>query len=196
MAQHTTSNHGAHPCRRPMHSPQHACRVHEARAPTPAENAAVLFDHVVKRFGKEEVLHGLSFRVPWGEILGVIGPSGSGKTTTIRMMLGMYKPSEGTVRLFGRDPWKLRRSDRERIGYMPQDFVLYPALTTEENLRFAASLYGVPWWETRRRIDQLLAVRRSGGRAHAPGGGPLRRHAAAALARGHADARPRLPRPR
>jgi ABC-2 type transport system ATP-binding protein len=127
-------------------------------APRPGNgNAAVLFDHVVKRFGKEEVLHGLSFRVPWGEILGVIGPSGSGKTTTIRMMLGMYKPSEGTVRLFGRDPWKLRRSDRERIGYMPQDFVLYPALTTEENLRFAASLYGVPWWETRRRIDQLLA---------------------------------------
>lgn len=116
----------------------------------------VVFDHVVKRFGKEEVLHGLSFRVSWGEIVGVIGPSGSGKTTTIRMMLGMYKPSDGTVRLFGRDPWKLRRSDRERIGYMPQDFVLYPALTTEENLRFAASLYGVPWWETRRRIDQLL----------------------------------------
>jgi ABC-2 type transport system ATP-binding protein len=73
------------------------------------------------------------------------------------MMLGMYKTTSGTVRLFGRDPWKLRRADRERIGYMPQDFVLYPALTTEENLRFAASLYGVPWWETGRRIAQLLS---------------------------------------
>ncbi len=117
---------------------------------------AVVFDDVTKKFGKQEVLHGITFRVPWGEILGVIGPSGSGKTTTIRMMLGMYKPSGGAVRLFGRDPWKLRRSDRERIGYMPQDFVLYPALTVEENLRFAASLYGVPWWETHRRIDTLL----------------------------------------
>ena len=117
---------------------------------------AVTFEKVTKKFGKEEVLHDITFRVPWGEILGVIGPSGSGKTTTIRMMLGMYKPSSGTVRLFGHDPWKLRRSDRERIGYMPQDFVLYPALTTEENLRFAASLYGVPWWETGRRIAQLL----------------------------------------
>ena len=117
---------------------------------------AVTFEHVTKKFGKDEVLHDITFQVPWGEILGVIGPSGSGKTTTIRMMLGMYKTSSGTVRLFGRDPWKLRRSDRERIGYMPQDFVLYPALTTEENLRFAASLYGVPWWETGRRIAQLL----------------------------------------
>ncbi|MCA1668956.1 MAG: ABC transporter ATP-binding protein [Thermomicrobia bacterium] len=120
------------------------------------DEQAVTFENVAKRFGKEEVLHGITFRVPWGEILGVIGPSGSGKTTTIRMMLGMYKASSGTVRLFGRDPWKLRRSDRERIGYMPQDFVLYPALTTEENLRFAASIYGVPWWETRGRIEQLL----------------------------------------
>lgn len=119
-------------------------------------NQAVTFDRVVKTFGKVEVLHGLTFSVPWGEILGVIGPSGSGKTTTIRMMLGMYETSGGTVRLFGRDPWKLRRGDRERIGYMPQDFVLYPALTVEENLRFAASLYGMPWWETGRRIDQLL----------------------------------------
>jgi len=116
----------------------------------------VTFDNVTKKFGRDEVLHGITFRVPWGEILGVIGPSGSGKTTTIRMMLGMYKPSGGVVRLFGRDPWRLRRGDRERIGYMPQDFVLYPALTVEENLRFAASLYGVPWWETRRRIAQLL----------------------------------------
>ena len=124
--------------------------------PASGGEMAVRFENVVKRFGKEEVLHGLSFQVPWGEILGVIGPSGSGKTTTIRMMLGMYKPSSGTASLFGRAPWKLRRSDRERIGYMPQDFVLYPALTTEENLRFAASLYGIPWWETRGRLDQLL----------------------------------------
>ncbi len=126
-----------------------------ATRPSGAEQA-VVFDDVTKKFGKEEVLHGITFRVPWGEILGVIGPSGSGKTTTIRMMLGMYKPSSGVVRLFGRNPWKLRRGDRERIGYMPQDFVLYPALTVEENMRFAASLYGMPWWETRRRIATLL----------------------------------------
>jgi ABC-2 type transport system ATP-binding protein len=133
----------------PVRPPRQPERVH-------GDEQAVIFDQVVKKFGKDEVLHGLSFSVPWGAILGVIGPSGSGKTTTIRMMLGMAKTSGGTVRLFGRDPWKLRRGDRERIGYMPQDFVLYPALTTEENLRFAASLYGMPRWDSSRRIDELL----------------------------------------
>ncbi len=140
MAQHRTIEPPQSPAPPPHGALASAPRTGEG--PAAGGERAVAFDQVVKRFGKEEVLHGLSFRVPWGEILGVIGPSGSGKTTTIRMMLGMYKPSSGTVRLFGRDPWKLRRSDRERIGYMPQDFVLYPALTTEENLRFAASLYG------------------------------------------------------
>lgn len=123
---------------------------------TPVAIPAVTFENATKQFGKEEVLHGLTFAVPWGQILGVIGPSGSGKTTTIRLMLGMYRPNSGTVRIFGREPTKLRRADRERIGYLPQDFVLYPTLTTEENLRFAASLYGVPWWETGKRIGQLL----------------------------------------
>jgi ABC-2 type transport system ATP-binding protein len=117
---------------------------------------AVLLDNVSKQFGKQEVLHDINMRMPWGEILGMIGPSGSGKTTTIRMMLGMLKPSGGTARTFGRDPARLRRSDRERIGYMPQDFVLYPALTVTENLRFAASLYGIPWWEAGHRAKELL----------------------------------------
>ncbi|MDQ6601232.1 MAG: ABC transporter ATP-binding protein [Chloroflexota bacterium] len=139
----------------PVMAPERRAGGQPVKRPHNAEQA-VSFDNVSKKFGKEEVLHGITFRVPWGEILGVIGPSGSGKTTMIRMMLGMYKPSGGAVRLFGRDPWKLRRGDRERIGYMPQDFVLYPALTVEENMRFAASLYGVPWWETHRRIDTLL----------------------------------------
>ena len=86
----------------------------------------VRFEQVGKTFGKQEVLHGITFPVPWGQIIGVIGPSGSGKTTTIRLMLGTLKSSHGTVRLFGRDPWHLRRAARERIGYMPQGFVLYP----------------------------------------------------------------------
>ncbi len=116
----------------------------------------VSFTDVVKRFGKEVVLQGLNFTVPQGRILGVIGPSGSGKSTTVRLMLGMYKPTSGKVSIFGQDPWRLRRMDRERIGYMPQDFVMYPALTVEETLHFAASLYGVPWGEAAQRTRELL----------------------------------------
>ena len=145
---------------------------------------AVVMTGVGKRFGKQEVLRDISFRVPWGEILGAIGPSGSGKTTTIRMMLGMLKPTSGTARTFGRDPARLRRADRERIGYMPQDFVLYPALTVTENLHFAASLYGVPWWEAGRRAKELLPfvdlVEAQGRRAADLSGGMRRRLSLAA----------------
>lgn len=116
----------------------------------------VSFVDVVKRFGKEVVLHGLNFSVPPGQVLGIIGPSGSGKSTTVRLMLGMYRPSSGSVTLFGQDPSRLKRVDRERVGYMPQDFVLYPTLTAEETLRFAASLYGVPWKQAARRSRELL----------------------------------------
>jgi ABC-2 type transport system ATP-binding protein len=133
----------------------------------PEGEPAVLLRDVSKKFGRAEVLHDINVRLPWGAILGVIGPSGSGKTTTIRIMLGMLKPSGGTVRTIGRDLrrqrpdvrfWRygLRRSDRERIGYLLQDFVLYPALTVMENLRFAAALYGMPWWEANRRARDLL----------------------------------------
>lgn len=117
---------------------------------------SVIFDRATKRFGKEEVLHGLSFSVQPGTILGVIGPSGSGKSTTVKLMLGMFKPTSGTVRCLGRNPWKLRRGDKERIGYMPQDFVLYPTLTAEETLRFVAAVYGIPFWEARERSKRLL----------------------------------------
>jgi ABC-2 type transport system ATP-binding protein len=124
--------------------------------PRPAGEPAVLLQDISKTFGKQEVLHNIDVVLPWGEILGVIGPSGSGKTTTIRVMLGMLKPSGGTARTLGRNPTRLRRSDRERIGYMPQDFVLYTALTVMENLRFAAALYGVSRWEANRRAKELL----------------------------------------
>lgn len=116
----------------------------------------VIFDRATQRFGKDEVLHGLTFTVPQGRVLGVIGPSGSGKSTTVRLMLGMYRPTSGLVTLFGKEPWKLRRPDRERIGYMPQDFVLYPTLTAEETLHFAASLYGVPPRRAHERARELL----------------------------------------
>lgn len=122
----------------------------------PNSEPAVLLKDISRKFGRHEVLHDINVQLPWGEILGVIGPSGSGKTTTIRIMLGMLKASGGTARTFGRNPARLRRADRERIGYMPQDFVLYPALTVMENLRFAAALYGMPWWEANQRARDLL----------------------------------------
>lgn len=108
-----------------------------------------------KTFGSEVAVDQLTFDVPEGAIFGLIGPSGSGKTTAIRLMTGIYEPTAGTVKVFGLSPHKFNSTVRRRLGYMPQQFVLYPDLSVWENMHFAAALYGMG---LRRgaRLKQLL----------------------------------------
>ena len=109
-------------------------------------------------FGNVVAVRNLSLAVEPGTILGVIGPSGSGKTTTIRMLAGLLKPSSGAVRVLGEEPRRFRRQTRERIGYMPQGVLLYPELTTIENVDFMASLFGLLFWRRRRRVREVLKL--------------------------------------
>ncbi|MCL5950943.1 MAG: ABC transporter ATP-binding protein [Chloroflexi bacterium] len=104
-----------------------------------------------KSFDDQFAVQGLNLEVPRNVIFGFIGPSGSGKTTTIRMLTGVYKPTNGQVKVLGSDPKRFSQKTRARIGYMPQLFVLYPHLTIWENMNFAASLYGMGL----RRSDRL-----------------------------------------
>jgi ABC-2 type transport system ATP-binding protein len=123
--------------------------------PTQPVNKIINVTNLSKEFGDQLVVDGASFYVPLGSIFGFIGPSGSGKTTTVRMLTGIYQPTSGEVRVMGHDPVRFTRSERERIGYMPQHFVLYPDLTVWENLSFAASIYGVGFGRTK-RMKELL----------------------------------------
>jgi ABC-2 type transport system ATP-binding protein len=100
----------------------------------------------------------LSYYVPRGSIFGLIGPSGCGKTTTVRLMLGIYKPDSGEAIVLGQRSDEFSQETREQMGYMPQQFVLYPDLTVKENLRFAASLYGMSWFGRGDRFDELLEI--------------------------------------
>jgi ABC-2 type transport system ATP-binding protein len=94
-------------------------------------------------------------KIPRGSIFGFIGPSGCGKTTTVRLLLGIYQATAGVAEVLGVSPDDFRSDDRQRIGYMPQIFVMYSDLTIRENLNFAASLYGVPL-RRRERFARLL----------------------------------------
>ncbi len=125
------------------------------RATVAASDVAIVVDRATKRFGSLVALQDLTLTVPFGTTLGVIGPSGAGKTTTIRLMTGGIAPTAGQVRVLGENPRRFRRQTRERIGYMPQQFVLYPDLTAQENVGFVASLFGMLW---RRRRDRVRAV--------------------------------------
>ena len=89
------------------------------------------------------------------KIFGLIGPSGCGKTTTVRLLTGVLKPQRGSVSVLGETPHEFHTATRERIGYMPQQFVLYPNLTVNENMSFVASLYGIGW-RRRKLIPTLL----------------------------------------
>jgi ABC-2 type transport system ATP-binding protein len=120
--------------------------------------AAVAVDHVTKRFGDLVAVDDVALTVPEGTILGVIGPSGAGKTTTIRMMTGALAPTEGTVRVLGEDPRRFRRRTRQRIGYMPQLFSLYPDLSARENVDFVASLFGMLFGRRHRRTREVLEL--------------------------------------
>jgi ABC-2 type transport system ATP-binding protein len=110
---------------------------------------------LTKKFGEEFALQSVDMRIPQGTIFGFIGPSGCGKTTTVRLLTGFYRPTSGTLSVLGKNPADFTKSDQEKIGYLIQQFVLYPELTVWENLNFAASFYGVSPFR-RGRLNKLL----------------------------------------
>ena len=122
------------------------------------EDVAVVVENAVVRFSDQLGVDGISLVVPAGTILGLIGPSGSGKTTTIRLLTGALKPTDGTVRVLGEEPRRFRRETRERIGYMPQSFTLYRDLTVRENVDLVGSLFGMFFFERGRRTRQVLEI--------------------------------------
>ena len=108
------------------------------------------------RFSSEAGVYDLTFYVPRGVIFGLIGPSGCGKTTTVRMLTGMYKPTSGKITVLGQSPSRFTSSTREKIGYLPQQFVLYPMLSAAENFNFSAALYGLGIFKRVHRQHELL----------------------------------------
>ncbi|MCB0167176.1 MAG: ABC transporter ATP-binding protein [Anaerolineae bacterium] len=108
-----------------------------------------------KSFGTAKVVQNVNFALTRGQILGMIGPSGSGKTTTVRLLVGIYEPTVGHIRVLGTRPNKFTAGIRERIGYMPQQFALYPELTVWENMNFAASIYGMTVRRDKRLAELL-----------------------------------------
>ncbi|MDD2920761.1 MAG: ABC transporter ATP-binding protein [Anaerolineales bacterium] len=99
--------------------------------------------NLTRRFGDFVAVDHVNFEVGKGEIVGYLGPNGSGKTTTIRMLLGLLKPSDGKATVLGYDVFKQSEEVRLRSGYMSQKFAIYDDLTTFENLTFYGGVYGV-----------------------------------------------------
>ncbi len=104
---------------------------------------AVDIQNLSKRFGAVQALRGVNLQVERGELFGLIGPDGAGKSTLYRLLTSLLRPDSGSVRVCGFDSVADYRQIRDRVGYMPQRFSLYPDLSVMENLQFFASLFGV-----------------------------------------------------
>lgn len=100
-------------------------------------------ENLTRRFGEFVAVDHVNFLIEPGEVVGYLGPNGSGKTTTIRMLLGLLKPSEGQAMVLGFDAFRQSEEVRKRVGYMSQKFALYDDLTVLENMTFYGGVYGI-----------------------------------------------------
>ena len=123
-------------------------------------------DGLTKRFGDFTAVDHLHLAVEEGSIYMFLGANGSGKSTTIRMLIGLLEPTDGTIEVDGVDVIRTPRRVRDHIGYMGQKVSLYQGLSLRENVEFYAGLYGLTdakleerWASLRERFD-LGAVER------------------------------------
>jgi ABC-type multidrug transport system ATPase subunit len=114
-------------------------------------------NHLGKRYGPHWALRELSLRCEPG-LLGLVGPNGAGKTTLMRMIATLLDPSEGTIRWNGQDIRTHGEALRQVLGYLPQDYGVYPEFTGRQFLRYLAAMKGLPSALVRRRVDEVLEL--------------------------------------
>jgi len=126
----------------------------------PSENTqyAVVTRDLMQVFGQKVAVSHLNLAVRSGEFFGFLGPNGAGKSTTIKMMVGLLRPTSGTVYVGGVDVWHDSLRARSLMGVLPEYLNLYERLSGREYVTFAGHMYGVPEREVRIRTEELLNV--------------------------------------
>jgi ABC-2 type transport system ATP-binding protein len=118
------------------------------------EAAPIEVRGLVKRYGEILAVDHVDLTVEAGDVFGYLGPNGAGKTTSLRMMLGLIRPNEGSVRLFGRDP-QLGVAALQGVAGFVEAPAFYPYLSGRENLRLCAALDG---GDAAKRVDEVLEI--------------------------------------
>jgi heme exporter protein A len=134
-------------------------------AGVPADGAPVIeVSRLSKVFGTRKALNEVDFSLPSGAFLSIFGPNGAGKTTLLRVLSTLAHASSGSAKLFGLDSRAQADAIRQDIGFISHRSMLYLDLTAEENLFFAARLYGID--DAEARVAQMLAAVELTGRRH------------------------------
>ncbi|NNG08394.1 MAG: ABC transporter ATP-binding protein [Desulfobacteraceae bacterium] len=113
---------------------------------------------LTKRYGRQTAVGNLTFQVEEGEIFGFLGPNGAGKTTTLLMLLGLTRPTEGSVKVCGLDPVREAREVKQSVGYLPENVGFYGDLDAVQSLQYIADLNGMESAEAEERIQEALKV--------------------------------------
>ena len=113
------------------------------------------FEHISKLYGDTAALQQIDLTLRSG-VYGLLGPNGAGKTTLMRIMTDLLAPSTGRVLLEGQDIAVMGAAFRKKLGYLPQDFGVYPNFTAEQFLLYIARLKGLSKFEAKRQTDDLL----------------------------------------
>ncbi|MFM7657642.1 MAG: ABC transporter ATP-binding protein, partial [Burkholderiaceae bacterium] len=116
----------------------------------------IVLDQVSKSYGSKAIIHGISFDVKQGEIVGFLGPNGAGKTTVMRMIAGFTEASAGTVSVCGFDMATQRDHAAPNIGYLPESPPLYDVLDVTTYLRFVARAKHVPANQIAEQLDRVI----------------------------------------
>ena len=119
---------------------------------------AVVTHDLLRVFGQKAAVNYLNLTVQRGEFFGFLGPNGAGKSTTIKMMVGLLRPTSGSVYVGGVDVWHEPLRARSLMGVLPEYLNLYERLTGREFVTFAGRMYGVPDADVKRRSEELLHV--------------------------------------
>jgi ABC-2 type transport system ATP-binding protein len=125
-------------------------------APTTDPEPAICARGLTRRFGELTAVDHVDLSIPRARIYGFLGPNGSGKTTTIRMLCGLLRPSEGEAEVLGLRVPEEAEALRRSIGYMTQRFSLYEDLSVQENLEFMGDIYSLDRSHRRQRVKDLL----------------------------------------
>jgi ABC-2 type transport system ATP-binding protein len=125
---------------------------------------AIELQGVVKRYNEITAVNGITLTINQGEIFGLLGPNGSGKSTTMKMLLGLVQPDEGSVRVLGLDVKADALAIKQIVGYAPEASHLYEFLTGIEFLDFIGDIYGMQPEEKRTRINEYLKALQLEGR--------------------------------
>lgn len=118
----------------------------------------IKISNFTKYYGKHRGVENLSLRVNKGEVFGFIGPNGAGKSTTIRAMVGLLTPTEGTIEIFGHSVREHKTEILRQIGYMPSETTFYQGMRVSDVIRFSAGLYGKDCRETTGMLCERLKL--------------------------------------